>query len=486
MAHFRITNTIGWGICIVLSALQWAAAQSAVINLATEKQYIRGFGGMNCPGWIPDLTAAQADKAFGNNQGQIGLSMLRMRISHNTGEFSRELPTALKAKSHGALLLASPWTPPATMKSNNNIVGGSLNTSSYAAYAAHLKSFCDYLSTNNAPLYAVSIQNEPDIEVSYESCDWTSAQFISFLNNHRSGIGATKVIVAESFQFRRPLTDAILNDATAVTKCDIVGGHIYGGGLADYPLARQKGKEVWMTEHISDTDSAHIWSGALKLVKEIHDCMVANFNAYIWWYIRRFYGLIDDNSNVTKRGYVMSHFSKYIRPGYIRVDAPASPASNIDVTAYKKGTDVVVVVLNRNSAARSQTFTVQNGTVTGFTKYTTSAGKNVANDGTVSVSGGSFTVSLDAQSVTTLVSAGGTAVRQKSRNNRGTVRVSDGAFCINHGGYFTYTMYDVRGRIVENGAGTDVVRAGTNLTNGTYLLKIAGPKSTRMQKIIKE
>lgn len=42
----------------------------------------------------------------------------------------------------------------------------------------------------------------------------------------------------------------------------IICGHIYGGGLAAYPLAEQKGKEIWMTEHLSgekDTQNTKTW-----------------------------------------------------------------------------------------------------------------------------------------------------------------------------------------------------------------------------------
>jgi hypothetical protein len=34
------------------------------IDMANEHQTIRGFGGMNCPYWIQDLTQAQVDTAF--------------------------------------------------------------------------------------------------------------------------------------------------------------------------------------------------------------------------------------------------------------------------------------------------------------------------------------------------------------------------------------------------------------------------------------
>ncbi|MCI0550380.1 MAG: T9SS type A sorting domain-containing protein [Anaerolineae bacterium] len=387
-------------VSLLVSSL--ATAQTSTINLTSQQQFIRGFGGMNFPRWIGDLTTAQADLAFGNGAGQIGFSILRVDVPPDQAQWSANVPTAVRAQSHGAIVFATPWSPPASMKTNNNLIGGQLSTSSYGAYANHLSSYSNFMSSNGAPLYAISIQNEPDITVDYESCDWNSTQFNNFLIQQGSTI-PTRVIVAESFQFLRPLTDAILNNSSASAQVDIIGGHIYGGGLFSYPLAQNQGKEVWMTEHlVNNTD----WAGALATGKEIHDCMVANFNAYVWWYIRRSYGPIDESGNVTKRGYVMSQFTKFVRPGYTRVAATASPTTNVDVTAYKNGSSVIIVALNRNSSTRNITFTLQNGSVTSFTKYTTSSSKNVSNDGSTNLSGSSFTATLDASSISTFVSSG--------------------------------------------------------------------------------
>jgi glucuronoarabinoxylan endo-1,4-beta-xylanase len=67
------------------------------------------------------------------------------------------------------------------MKSNGSIAGGYLNPESYGAYADHLLCFADFMESNGAPLYAVSIQNEPDVTVTYESCDWTPEQMTAIL-----------------------------------------------------------------------------------------------------------------------------------------------------------------------------------------------------------------------------------------------------------------------------------------------------------------
>ena len=109
------------GVCMICSP---AFAQTVNINPSIEHQTIRGFGGMNAPGWIADLTSAQVDTAFGNGDGQLGLSIMRMRIDPNSNNWGIQVPAAVRAKSHGAILLASPWSPPAYMKTNNNLNNG--------------------------------------------------------------------------------------------------------------------------------------------------------------------------------------------------------------------------------------------------------------------------------------------------------------------------------------------------------------------------
>ena len=398
-----VKGVIGTGISL-LSFLNPVEAQVANIDLSTSYQIIRGYGGINNPGWIADLTPAQGNLAFGNGPGQIGMSILRVRIAYDETQFYKEIPTAVLAKNNGAIIFATPWTPPASLKSNSNIVGGSLNAASYASYATHLKNFCTYMSTNGAPLYAISVQNEPDITVTYESCSWSSAQMIDFISNNTITTGNTKLIAAESYQFIHGLTDPILNSAVAEPKVSIVAGHLYGTSVSNYPypLALSKGKEIWMTEHYYDASDANtVW---LPVGQEIHDCMSASYSAYVWWYIRRSYGMIDESSNVTKRGYVMSQYSKFIRPGSVRVSVPANPATGLSVTSYTNGNNIIVVAVNNNTSAKSQDFKILHGNpVSAFTQYTTSASKNVNNDGNISVTANAFTATFDAQSVTTLV-----------------------------------------------------------------------------------
>jgi glucuronoarabinoxylan endo-1,4-beta-xylanase len=373
---------------------------TASINLASTQQIIRGFGGATV--FRPDLTDADVNTLFGNsNDNQLGLSILRIRVSPSgSTDWGTELSNAKRVKAVGGIVMATPWSPPASMKTNNNTTGGELNPSSYAAYAAYLKSFADYMNSNGAELYALSVQNEPDAQVNYESCDWSAQQMTDFIKNNNFDIGNTKLLAAESFHFDQTYTDVMLNDATAATKISIIGGHIYGGGLARYDNALNKGKEVWMTEHL---DTMTTWTSVLATAKEIHDCLaVANFSAYLWWYVKRFYGPIDENSHITKRGYVLAQFAKYIRPGYQRVDV-SNPAPHVYLSAYKGNGKTILVAINMSASATVK-FTISGEGPGSYTPHVTSAAKNLSTESSVIVSSSSFTYQLPESSVTTFVS----------------------------------------------------------------------------------
>ncbi|MDZ7288770.1 MAG: T9SS type A sorting domain-containing protein [candidate division KSB1 bacterium] len=387
---------------------------TTVVNLDSVHQIIRGFGAANILQWRPDMTDSEIATAFGTGEGQLGLTILRLRIQPDRNQWGINVPTAKKAHDMGALIIASPWSPPASLKTNNNLVDGELREDAYDDYAAHLNSFAEFMANNGVPIYAISVQNEPDVNVTYESCDWNPNQMLKFMKENASAIG-TRVMAPESFQFRRAMSDPILNDPVACANLAIVAGHIYGGGLARYPLAEEKGKEVWMTEHLSgETSQANDWSWCLPVAKEINDVMQAGMSAYVWWYIVRFYGPISDGERncgtkgeATKKGYVMSQYSRFVRPGYYRVDSQSWPATgNVFVTAYKDSSSskVVLVALNTGSTPLNVAFRIQHGAVNNFSTYTTSVSKNVVRGDDVRVVGNCFMYNLEASSITTFVS----------------------------------------------------------------------------------
>ncbi|WP_246595656.1 RICIN domain-containing protein [Actinoplanes auranticolor] len=100
----------------------------------------------------------------------------------------------------------------------------------------------------------------------------------------------------------------------------------------------------------------------------------------------------------------MAHFSRFVRPGYVRIDATANPASNVYVSAYKNGNTVVIVAVNKNTSSVSQQFTLANTTASGsVSNWVTDASRTVAAQGALTMSNGSLTVNLPARSIMTFV-----------------------------------------------------------------------------------
>jgi hypothetical protein len=139
--------------------------------------------------------------------------------------------------------------------------------------------------------------------------------------------------------------------------------------------------------------------------------VVGNFNQYTWWYIRRCYGLImekdfgnklqipsNEIGKVSKRGYVMSQFARFIRPGAVRVGATAKPEANLFASAYKssEGDSVIVVLVNRDyKNDKTVTIKVQGADVQTFHVYTTSETKNAKDEGEVEVKNGEVTIKME-------------------------------------------------------------------------------------------
>ncbi len=370
---------------------------SAIINTSAPQQLIDGFGGSTA--WSSQLSDAEFDALFNNDTTtHIGLSIVRLRIDPGNA-WADEKANAIKAKARGALVFASPWSPPASMKTNTNVIGGELMPSQYSAYADWLKSFCTELGNVDA----ISLQNEPNISVDYESCTWSASQLLIFVKSNSAAIGKP-IVMPEAYNFSFALSDATLNDATAAAAVTYVGGHLYGTtSIVKYTNALNKGKRTWMTEHYYDANDL---TTCLKVAKEIHDCMtLANNSAYVWWTLKAFGCYIIQNGAINKKGYMIGQFSKFIRPGYSRVDATPIPNANIYISAYTKGSKVVIVAINMGGSSFDQPFAIQNMSVASVTPYMTSGAVNMSKGTAVTVaSDGTFTATLPAQSVTTFVS----------------------------------------------------------------------------------
>ena len=480
-----------WTMALVVGCgalVSTAFASTVNVDVTDEHQVIRGFGGMVHNQWQGGggLSEADAKLAFGTGDGQIGLNTLRIPVYANSSDFNKEVQAAKYAKKYAGddfILYATPWTSPYAGANQH------MSSSNYQKYVDHLNGFNDYMKNQGVPLYAISISNEPDW--CGEWACWSADEIYNFTKGYADKMrkNGAKVISTESFRYDKNLYNKVLNDANALKNWDILGAHFYasdrntGDNFFQYSLADQKGVERWMTEHYTESQgSGNYWRtitntgdqanqnkrdtvNAMDVAYEIHRAMVVgNFNQYTWWYIRRCYGLImekdfgnklqipsNEIGKISKRGYVMSQFARFIRPGAVRVGATANPEKEVFASAYKSanGDSVIVVLVNRDYG-NSKTVTVNVPGVSkleSFHMYTTSEAKNAKDEGFVDVKNGSVTITMESGAtnkdcIVTLVGEIGDVVK--------TPREPFGGKAVNIPGKIEAENFDIPGTGKEN------------------------------------
>ena len=284
--------------------------------------------------------------------------------------------------------------------------GKRLKRANYGDYANHLNGFVTFMKNNGVELYAISIQNEPDY--AHEWTWWTPEECVDFLANYASKINC-RVMSPETFQYNKQYYNAILSNWAANNVVKVFGTHFYGTQRSqmDFPALENDAREIWMTEvYVPNSSSdADTWPEAVEVAVNMHNgLVVGSMSAYVWWYIRRSYSPMKENGNISKRGYMMAQFSKFVRPGAVRVDATESPSSGVYISAFKNtdGT-LVIVAVNNGNTSYAQLFTVNGKTVKNVNRYKTTQYANLALTRGLSLTGNGFCAQLDAKSVATFV-----------------------------------------------------------------------------------
>jgi glucuronoarabinoxylan endo-1,4-beta-xylanase len=394
-----------------------ASATDVIVNPATAHQRISGFGASTA--WLgTTMSDEDADLAFSATTG-AGLSLDRVRINYQgNGTSAAETATALKAQARGARVWATPWTPPVADKSNDDDVEGMLSNPS--AFATFLVNYVGAMKAAGVNLYAVSAQNEPDANVTYESCVYSGASLAAFIGSSMGPAfaGSTvKVMGPETQNWCGfpAYSSAIESNASAWSAVSIIATHEYGCTPAKaFPAAQQAGKEFWETEiydQVNKTADLTMNSG-LVVANLMYDALAnASMNAWHYWW---FYPSTTDNAALwdsatkapTKRLWVMGNFSRFVRPGFNRIDVSGPVPSGVSVIAFQNPADdtIAVVAINANASATALPLFVS-GTSwpSQVTPWVTSNSANLVAQGAVSLTGARFSTMLVAQSVTTFV-----------------------------------------------------------------------------------
>jgi glucuronoarabinoxylan endo-1,4-beta-xylanase len=340
-----------------------------------------------------------------------------------------------EAKKRGCTtFFSSAWSPPAWMKTNNNAWDGSLKTGMYQQYADYLAAYVlEYKKRYDLDIYAISPANEPGFipkDIHYASTKWTSGEMVKFLKENliptfkAKGVTA-KIVIDEHNSWN----DAGINDILADSVCDkaieIVAAHAYASDSApfvsfdlragQFQTATQKGKRIWETEVSAGDANITNMNDGVYWARLIHRHMIEdNVSAWLYWWgtaatkARSSLISIDTTAKtygLSKRFFTIGHFSRFIRPGFHRVDAKPDPAPNTFFSAYinPNGKELVCVAINDDAVEHP--LVIQTGTFVGTSciPVRTSNTETHARLPKIEPTNGQFIVTTTPLSVTTFV-----------------------------------------------------------------------------------
>jgi glucosylceramidase len=290
---------------------------------------------------------------------------------------------AIAAAGGKLTLFASPWSPPAWMKDNNNMLqGGKLQPSFYQSWANYFVKFIKAYEAEGIPVWGTTVQNEPMAKQKWESCIFTAEEELNFIKKYlgptlqRNGLKEKKIVAWDHNRdliYQRAST--ILSDKDAQKYIWGIGYHWYedwSGGEQLYNNL-QKVKESFPATNLLFTEGCN---GPFKFERmydwklgEIYGTsMINDFNnGSVGWtdwnilldeqggpnHVQNFcFAPIHANTTtgelyVTNEYYYIGHFSKFIRPGAKRITS--SPGrSALETTAFiNTNGKLAVVVMNK-------------------------------------------------------------------------------------------------------------------------------------------
>lgn len=278
-------------------------------------------------------------------------------------------------------VMATPWSPPAWMKSSRSLIGGTLEPQAYAPYARYFVRFVEEYAARGIPVSAVTVQNEPHYSpANYPGMLLTPSQEAQFVGRHlgpalaAAGAG-TRILAFDGNWAGAARALEVLADPVARPFLAGTAFHCYAGDPSrqDEVHDRHPDKAIYLTEC-----SGGGWSPdfATNLRWGVHTLIIEAVrhwaNAVVLWNIA-----LDQHAGPTNGGcqdcrgvvtvdtatggvrynvefYVLGHVSKFVAPGAVRVASTSDGNGGIETVAFRNPDGAhALIVLNSPGKART-------------------------------------------------------------------------------------------------------------------------------------
>jgi glucosylceramidase len=367
----------------VLSRIS-AAKRSEIINAYFSPS---GSGYTLCRAHINSCDFSLGNWSYDDTAGDYSLN--NFNIQHDTQLIIPLMKDAMAVPGANIKIFSSPWSPPAWMKQNGVMNGGSpLKTDCFAAWALYFSKYIKAYAAQGINIWGITVQNEPENWPSWEGCTYTDVQERDFVKNYLGPqLKNDPATSAVNIMIHDHNKDHMVTFANTIIGDPGAGQYVWGTAFHWYS-GDQFGNITtthnnFPTKHLVFTEGCqeggpHIgdWGAAERYGHDIIGDLDNWTEGWVDWnmvldqqggpnHVGNYCSapIIADtgNSNVTYNPsyYYLTHFSRYIRPDAVRIDAVSNNAG-LEVTAFKN-TDgkTVIVVMNRTTSAIN--FKIKNG-----------------------------------------------------------------------------------------------------------------------------
>lgn len=276
-------------------------------------------------------------------------------------------------------ILATPWSAPRWMKSNNAWVGGDLKVECYQPYADYFVKYLNAMKAQGINIWAITVQNEPENPYNEPSMYLSDASELRFIDEHlgptlRNAGYNTKIIAFDH---------NCDNTAYPIKVCgsSYVDGsafHLYAGNISALTTVKNAtNKNVYLTEQYTsntgDFSGDFSWHSQNVTIGAVNNWAKTSFE----WNLanNQDYGprtpggcntcrgaiTITNSSSYTRNVsyYIIAQLSKFVKTGAVRIGSSCTDGAFSQV-AFKNTDGSYVVVVYNNSAGKN--FTVGIGT----------------------------------------------------------------------------------------------------------------------------
>ncbi len=285
---------------------------------------------------------------------------------------------AVRARKGDISLLASPWSPPAWMKTNKDMNhGGQLLPEFREAWANYFVKYIKAARAKGLDVSAITVQNEPAAVQTWDSCIYSAEEEGAFVRDYlgpileKEGFGDIKIYIWDHNR------DIIVERATGALSDPETAKYVYG--VANHWYVSEafenlsKVHELYPDKHILFSEGCQeggVHLGSWITGERYGRNMIGDFNnwqeGWLDWNL-----ILDENGGPNHVGnfcdapviadtatqeihynssyYYIGQFSKFVRPGALRIDVSADGESAVQHVAFKnEDGSFVLIVMNES------------------------------------------------------------------------------------------------------------------------------------------